>query len=472
MEFLLSAPVPARAVFVTKMLQAILPNFGFIALFSLPVLFGLGVSGGYFFLYYPLVVIILAMLALAAAGISSLLVMGVVRIFPARRVAEVLGFIGATLSILCSQSGNFMRFTNSDFENFSGQEVPLVQLIQRFNTPYSPLAWAGRCLVDIGEGRWLTGLLFLTATLVLTGGIFLIALSTAERLYYSGWASVQVGGRKKKPARTTDRVRKPTSAPSPVARLLPQSVRAVLGKDLLMMRRDLRNMSQLVTPIIVGLIYSVVILRTGFTDETPSDIPETFLPIVKNAAIYLNVGISMFLSMNLLSRLALMSFSMEGKNYWMIKISPVRIGKLILAKYLAAYLPGLAVGWFFLLVITLVQGGTLSVLAFGLIAVALTLAGTAGINLAFGISGANLVWEDPRRMNSGWYGCFSFLFGFCYVGITLVLFFAPPLILSGFGLPEILGQLVGILLGGGISLACAILPPVLVSGRVARIGEA
>ena len=47
MDFLLSAPVPIRAIFITKLLQAILPNFSLILLFGLPVLFGLGASGGY-----------------------------------------------------------------------------------------------------------------------------------------------------------------------------------------------------------------------------------------------------------------------------------------------------------------------------------------------------------------------------------------------------------------------------------------
>ena len=46
MDFLMAAPVPIRAVFIAKQLQAILPNFGLIALFGLPVLFGLGAAGG------------------------------------------------------------------------------------------------------------------------------------------------------------------------------------------------------------------------------------------------------------------------------------------------------------------------------------------------------------------------------------------------------------------------------------------
>ena len=63
MDFLLSAPVPIRAVFISKLLQAILPNFGLVVLFGLPVLYGLGASRGYNLLYFPLVLIVLIALA-------------------------------------------------------------------------------------------------------------------------------------------------------------------------------------------------------------------------------------------------------------------------------------------------------------------------------------------------------------------------------------------------------------------------
>ena len=109
MDFLLAAPVPIRSVFLAKLLQAILPNFALICAFALPVLFGLGASQQYSLLYYPLVLLMLAALSLAAAGISSLLVMLAARFFPARRVVEVLGFIGGISSILCSQSGQFAQ---------------------------------------------------------------------------------------------------------------------------------------------------------------------------------------------------------------------------------------------------------------------------------------------------------------------------------------------------------------------------
>jgi ABC-2 type transport system permease protein len=476
MEFLLSAPVPIRAVFVAKQLQAILPNFGFIALFGLPVLFGLGASGGYNVLYYPLVVIVLALLALAAAGASSLLVMGVVRIFPARRVAEVLGAAGAMFSILCSQSGNFVNSMHLDDQNLNTQQIPLAA-VTRFNAAWNPLSWAGRGLVDLGAGHWLTAVLFLGLTLVITGGLFLLSIRAAERLYYTGWASMQAGGRKKRTP-----LREGAAAPAKrgagaasvfLARFVPQPVLGIVGKDFRTLRRDLRNMSQLITPIIVGAVYALFLFRSGgIPPAGRGEAPEWFMQILGNAMVYGNVGISLFVGWSLISRLGMMGFSQEGKNYWILKVSPVRSVWMLAAKFLVAYLPGLVVGIAFLIIISLVQGVPASIVLFGLAVVSLSIIGSAGINVAFGVIGVNLTWEDPRRMNSGLSGCFSALLSFLYMGISFALFFGPPLILSAFGLPEIVGQVAGVLLGGAFSAACAVIPLGLVAPRVARIGEA
>ena len=472
LDFLITAPIPMRAVFVTKMLQAILPNFGLIALFGLPLLFGLGASGGYFFLYYPLVVIVLALLALAAAGISSLLVMGVVRILPARRVAEALGAVGAMLSILCSQSGNFVNSMHWDEQNIDAQQIPIGALT-RFNAAWNPLSWPGRGLVDLGTGQWSTALLFLGVTLVLTGGAFWLSLRAAERLYYTGWASMQTGSRKK---RTAPRAAPATPAKSNAAatfleRVVPQPVLGLVRKDFLTLRRDLRNMSQLITPLIVGAVYALFLFRAGGTPPAGrGEAPEWFMQMLGNAMIYGNVGISLFVGWSLISRLGMMGFSQEGKNYWILKVSPVRTVWLLASKFLVAYLPGLAVGIVFLIILSLVQGAPITVVLFGLAVVSLSIVGSAGINVAFGVTGANLTWEDPRRMNSGWSGCFGGLFSFLYMGISLGFFFGPPLALSLLGLPEIAGQAVGILLGGAFSIGCAVIPMGLAAPRVARIG--
>jgi ABC-type multidrug transport system fused ATPase/permease subunit len=478
MDFLLSAPVPVRAVFVSKQLQAILPNFGLVALFGLPVLLGLGASGGYNFLYYPMVVIVLALTALAAAGVSSFLVMGVVRVFPARRVAEVLGAVGAIVSILCSQSGNFINAMHPDYSKITGQQIPL-DLITRFNSPWIPLSWPGRGLVDLGQGRWLSGILFLALTLVVMGGLFYLSLITAERLYYTGWARMQVGSRKKRTAA------KPSVSPalaaaapvrtahiSPLARFIPSPVLGIVGKDFLTLRRDPRSMSQLVTPLIVALVYGVFLLRPGaFPSSDTAGAPDWLLQGMQNVMVYGSVGLAMFVGWSLQSRLALMGFSQEGKNYWVLKCAPISTLRLVASKFLVAYVPALVLGWACMVVVSLLKSAPISILVFGLIVVALSVSGTAGINLAYGILGVNLTWEDPRRMNAGFSGCLSPLFSLIYLAVVAGLFIGPAMLLGAFGVPALAGQAVGLVLGGTFSVACAIIPLWLASRRVARIGE-
>jgi ABC-2 type transport system permease protein len=467
MEFLLSTPLPIRAVFLSKLLQAILPNFSLICLFALPVLYGLGFSSGYNILFFPLVLLMLAALALAAAGISSLLVMLVVRIFPARRVAELLGFIGAILSFVCSQSGNLARF-----DNFSErQATQALTLLTRFNQPWSPLAWAGRGLVDLGSGRWLSGVGFSVLTLGLAIGVFGVALTTAEKLYYSGWASMQARQQKKKAQKKAQaEISKPWVVLA--ERSVPAEMRAIFVKDLLSLRRDLRNMSQLVTPLIFGIVYGILFLRNG--GQLPAgrgEAPRFFTEILKNLSLYGNVAISLFVGWMLVARLGMTAFSMEGKNFWLLKSAPVSAGQMIVSKFMVAYLPSLAMGWIFLLVISIFQRAAPGTILFTLFVVALCIAGNVGVNLTFGIVGANLNWEDPRQMQRGTSGCIGSLATLLYLPLSLLLFFGPPLGVSLLEWPLWIGQFVGLVMGGVFCLVCATAPLYSVRGRVLHLGE-
>ncbi len=467
MDFLLSAPVPIRAVFLTKLLQAILPNFALICLFALPVLFGLGASIGYNWLYFPLAFLVMIALSLTAAGLSSLLVMAVVRIFPARRVAEVLGFIGAIFSFLCSQSGQFAQFG----EITPDQATQALSTVSRFDTFWSPLAWAGRGLVAVGQNDWLRGGLYLILVFGLAATIFGLTLNLSERLYYSGWSSMQ-GKTKKKKAPRQARVTQTSQLAADIATRIPAAMRAILIKDWLVLRRDLRNMSQLITPLIIGVIYAFMFLRNGGPPTPDStDLPAWANQAMKNFNVYINVGIALFVGWMLLARLAGMGFSQEGKSYWMLKTAPIQVRTLIAAKYLVAYLPTLLLGWVFLLAITLVQRANLTNLFFTIPVVALCIAGNAGLNLSFGITGANFTWEDPRRMQRGGSGCISALASVIYLPVSLGLFFIPAVVLTALGLPEVAGQIIGLAFGGAFSLICAVVPLWLVRNRVPRLSE-
>ncbi len=473
MDFLLSSPVPIRAVFVAKLMQAILPNLGLLSLFGLPVLFGLGFSGGYHFLYYPLLVLMLVALALVAAGFSSLIVMLVARVFPARRAAEVIAFLGATFAIVCSQLGNFSQAFAGNADISNEQLSGAASLLVRADTLWLPLNWAGRGLVDIGEGRWLSGTLLSLSTFGLCALGFWFALATAERWYYSGWAGMQAVARRKKPARTAPRSADlEAGLPSWADRLLGAPARAVIRKDFLVLRRDLRNLSQFISPLILGVIYTLMIFRSG--GEPPpgrGEAPDWFMESFRVVLAYGNVGIALFVGWILLNRLAGMAFSQEGKNYWILKASPLRAADLLSAKFLVSYLPALALGGVFLIVISLAQGISALGFLYSLLAVALSMAGMNGIMIGFGAAGANLTWDDPRKMNAGSLGCLGQVITMLALPLLFGLFIAPLGLAVAFRISQVYGYLIGAFLGSGVSLACAVLPLKLVEKRVERLAE-
>ena len=469
MDFLLSAPIPVRAVFVSKLLQAILPNLGLVSLGALPLLFGLGVSGGYSGLYYPLVIVMLAALALAAAAMASLLVMAAVRVFPARHVAEVLGFAGALVSIVCSQSGQFARGAGVNRQQVAG----LLRLVTSLDVPWSPLAWAGRGLVGIGEGRWLAGVGFSLLALGTAGLAFGLALVGAERLYYSGWAAMQGAARRKKAARAA---RRRAGLPLAAAggRLLPPAVGAIVAKDWAVLRRDLRNLSQLVTPLVLGIVYTLMLVRAGAIPTDGGHGPAWATQALQGAMGYAGIGISLFVGWTLLARLAAMGFSQEGKSYWLLKAAPVSAGQLLAAKFLAAYLPSLAVSAVFVAIMALVGRGDPAPTAawFSFAVVALCLAAADGIYLWFGVTGARFDWQDPRQMVSGATGCLGALVTGLALGLALALFALPQIGLTLLGWPALAGELAGLVVGGAFCLACAVVPLRLVRERVPQLGEA
>jgi ABC-2 type transport system permease protein len=478
MEFLLSAPVSIRAVFVAKLIEAILPDFGLVCLFGLPILFGLGAAGGFNLVYYPLVILVLMALALALSGLTSLLVMAVVRVVPARRVAELLGFFGAIFSILLSQSGqlaNTMRFSRTQFSG-------ALSNLSRLDAPWSPLSWAGHGLIDIAHGNWLPGLGLLAIFFILAAVAFYLALVTAERLYFTGWSRVQAGThRRRQPARPggAAAVRPHASAvPSapavafPLFAWLPRTTRAIIAKDYRVLTRDLRNMSQVVTPLIFGIIYTIAITRTNRIGEDP-DVSHGVMLAMQSLTVYASVAISLFVSWGLLSRLALISFSHEGRSYWLIKSTPSAARQILLAKYLVAYIPGVLLGLLFLTVTSLLQHATFGTVLYSAVMLLFSLSGAAGVNLAFGVAGANMNWQssNPRAMQRGTYGCAASLVSMAYLVLIVAIFFGPPV---GFGLlnfPETYGRIIGLLLGAAASLACAIFPPLAVLNRIDRLGE-
>ena len=474
MDFLISAPLPIRTVFVAKLVQAVVPNFSILCLLTLPLLFGLGVSSGYSFFYYPFVILALGVISLEAASLASLLVLVVVRFFPPRRVAEVLGFVVGISFFALSQSARFANF-HPDRVNDRQLSV-FLSIIERIDYPGSPLAWAGRGLVNLGEGEWLTAAGLLAVSLVFAGFVFCIALVTSERLYYTGWASLKDNRRRSKKKAGMGRFRSSDSAAlfgklNPLRRLVPAPVLAVLGKDLRLFQRDLASLSSLLFPMILGIVYAVSLLRSGGKfPEGRGKAPPIFMEAGNAMMNYAGIGLVLLLGGMLVNNLAGLSFSREGRNYWLLKAAPLNVQQLITAKFLVGYIPSALICSVYLVILEILKHASPSSIAVGLVGVWMIMAGLTGISLTLGIQGAKFDWENPSQINRT-IGCLGHLIGMLFLLVCFMLFVTPILLSGMLHFPPFAGQLAGMLFCGFASALAAVIPLNLVRERVTFLDE-
>jgi ABC-2 type transport system permease protein len=160
----------------------------------------------------------------------------------------------------------------------------------------------------------------------------------------------------------------------------------------------------------------------------------------------------------------------EGRSYWIMKSAPVSSRQLLTSKFLVGYLPPLALCTVYLVVLQIIKGTSVASAVISLLAVALSLAGLTGIFLAFGTYGAKFDWDNPAQINQSM-GCVSSLFSSIFMAISFGLFVVPAIVATLLGLPVLVGQLVGLLLGGAANVAAIIIPLKLVEKRVATLGE-
>jgi ABC-2 type transport system permease protein len=312
----------------------------------------------------------------------------------------------------------------------------------------------------------------LLGMIVFCCAIFLVALVAAERLYYSGWASVSVAStRRRRPG--TGRARGGrVEAPARARQGRGSPVRAIVIKDFALLRRDLRSLSQMVTPVIMGVVYAMLLVRGG--GEPPpgrGEAPPLFMQSFQDLLVFGDIGISLFVGWVLSTRLATMGFSHEGRSWWILKTAPIGPSRLLAAKYAVAFLPVAVLGWVFLIVLSVVRSVTFGDAIFGLLVVGLCYAAITGVNLAFGVIGANFQWEDPRRMVRGSAGCLSTIASIAALGICLSVFIGPVLAATLLGAPATIGKIVGLALGAMACAVCALVPLQLVQDRVPRLGE-
>ena len=361
LDLLVSAPVDWLRLYLAKLGETLLHSSWMVALMVVPILTAYGVvyKGGVLFALYALLAIAPMLILPAVVGCAVTLVL--VNIFPARRTRDLLSIIA-----LGAAAGVILLFRVIRPEQLARPEgfrnlLDFVILLRGPTSPFLPSEWASQAIMGYLRNEldpFPLIMLWSTAAAFVTFGALL-----HRALYAQGYTKAQEGA---------ERFIRGGLWRWTVGSLLgwlPVAKREFVLKDIKLFFRDTTQWSQLILLAVLVVVYLFNIqalpLRRGE--------PVGFFYV--NLVSFLNLGLAGFVLASIAARFIFPAVSLEGRQMWLLRSSPLDLRALLWSKYWVGTLPLLVLG----LILTGLTNALLEVTPFMMI---LSLATMAGLTLA------------------------------------------------------------------------------------------
>jgi len=325
LDMMVAAPVDWLRFYLAKLLETMVHSSWMVVLLLLPILtaYGIVYDGGPLFPFVAVaaVVPLLVLPAALGAGVTLLLV----NLFPARRTRDILTLVaagavaGGVLLLRVMQPEQLAR--PEGFQNL----VDFISVLQAPSGVLLPSEWTSQVIMN-----WFLRVAdpLPIALLWTTAGAFVVfGAMLHQRFYAEGYSKAQEGANAYRQGRGSSRL----------ARLvlggLPVTHREFILKDLRIFFRDTTQWSQLILLAVLLLVYVFNIRALPlFSGER---VPVSLVTLI----VFLNQGLAGFVLAAIAARFIFPAVSLEGRQLWLLRSSPLDLRALLWSKYWIGTLP-------------------------------------------------------------------------------------------------------------------------------------
>ncbi len=389
-EIVCAAPVAPAELYWMRYWTVTLYTAWMMIFFSVPVFAAFGTVFAAGWPYWPLLVLAVFATALTATGLGLLLTVILVNLFPARQTKDIVMYLSLCFGVFIVVIFRMMRPEDLANPDKYGYFLDYLSTISTPAGPYVPAAWAANLLslylLDREIDWLLFGLLLVTPVM-----IYMLGELAMQRWFFSGYSKAQesFGGYRRFSSRWPYR---------PAFREW-----WIYKKEALSFLRDSTEWSQLfmVGALIVIYLYNFKVL--------PLDRSFMKQEYLANLIAFLNIGLTGFVMTSLSARFVLPSIGAEGGSFYLLRSSPLSMGRFLVHKYLFYAVPFTGLSLLLVLVsshLLRVEGPILwlsiyvsTILVWGVVAMA----------LGFGVLYADFKAEN-RASAMGGMGAMLFLF--------------------------------------------------------------
>jgi len=407
--------------------------------------------------FFPLVLINLALLLAIPVTAGALVIVVLVRYFPVRRVHQIvatLAIVVLTAAVVAFRMSRPERF----FTLISTDDV--VRVLKQIELPNIEL-YPGTALADLMVGLAqsmpvahfpmkivLTAVLLISAFVVFARRIYFAAFVRARESMAP--AAIGAGAM----TRATDRLLARFDAPT----------RALIGKEVRMLSRDVAQWSQLFLMAALLFIYLYNIRMLPLGGDTRAGV-----------IAYANLGMAGFVIAAICLRFAYPSVSSEGKAFWLLQSAPISYRRFLIVKVLVYALPLTLLALLLTAFANVILDADRIIWTFTVIGASLLAFTLVRMGVGLGALSPNFAAENPLQvgLSLGGFGYMALSLG--YVGAIMLLMARPVMkyvMRFGLGVQSAeVATLVPVVTAVTVSLLLAVFPLVIAEKRLASISE-
>ena len=407
LDMLVAAPLEWGQFYLAKLSETVIHASWMVALLAIPLLTAYAIvwhGGPVFVLVAAGALIPLFIIpGVIGAGITLILV----NVFPARRTRDILGLVTILavggLAMFIRLAGPEQLARPEGFQSL----VDFVALLRAPSHPLLPSEWARAMIMN-----WLTrvGDPLPIALLWTTAGAFVVMGGSLHRRWYiQGFARAQEGA---------DQFVRGAQWGGAARRLLlgmPVTRREFILKDLRVFFRDSTQWSQL---ILLAVLVPVMLLNVQMLPLFSGEkVPVLLITVI----LFVTQGLSGFVIAGTAERLVFPAVSLEGRQLWLLRSSPLDPRAMLRSKYLVGVLPLLILA----LALTLTTNHLLHASDFMMLVsvgtvVAYTLA-VGGLALGMGTLFPQFETENAAQIATSFGGLVFMLIAVALLGAVIVL---------------------------------------------------
>ena len=325
LDLMVGAPVEGFRFYLSKLSETLVHSSWMVLLIAIPIFtaYGFVFDGGLLFPFVALAAVVPFLVVPAVLG--SALTLFLVNIFPARRTRDLLSLIaigaagGVVLLLRVIRPEQIAR--PEGFRNL----LDFITLLRAPTNPFFPSEWAAQMVMN-----WLLRLADPLPILLLwtTAGAAVVFGALIHQEYYlPGFSKAQEG------ADRFVRGRAWQGLADRILGALPTSKREFILKDLRLFFRDSTQWSQLIllAVLLVVYLFNIQALQLFSGEKVPF--------FLVTLVVFLNQGLAGFVLAAIAARFIFPSISLEGRQMWLLRSSPLDLRALMWSKYWIGTIP-------------------------------------------------------------------------------------------------------------------------------------